>query len=221
VNAGGRMLSGGRPLCIRGTNGSNAGTVGAGSRVGAGDVRFGVDGRAIDGKRGVSGGGALVLDCGGRTGAFGMTIVRSDDARCDFGTRSTSGCVARVSTAGRPAAGRTRCESEGRVGFAFGSDRSLSKTGRSITLVVSSSGSESSGAGRPGGGAAGCARGARGAAGDRVAIGRMTGGLAPPIGRSWGRFGCGGGAGAGRVGGGGRPEPELPPPFFVVIELRW
>lgn len=224
ASCGGRLLGGGRSLVvcvalvIRGAIGSIS--VGTGSRIdGTCDgPRFEAPVRAVEpgeGKRGAP------PACGGRAGAFGITIVRSEEPRWLFGTRSMSGRVARVSVAGRPAAGagaRCACEPErvcdAVLGFAFGRDRSLSKTGRSITLVASSSGLDSNGASFGGAGAAG----AFGAVGTRGVTGRMTGGFAPPIGRSCGRFGCGGGPGAGRAGGGGRPEPELPPPFFVVIE---
>lgn len=212
--AGGRLLLDGRSLValvVRGPIGSIS--VAAGSRidVACDEPPFDEPVRAVDpgeGKRGAFPAG------GGRAGAFGITTVRSEDPRWLFGTRSISGRVARVSVAGRPAAGGMRCARDGELGFAFGSDRSLSNTGRSITLVASSSGLDSSGASFGGGGVAG----AFGAVGTRAVTGRMTGGFAPPIGRSCGRFGCGGGAGAGRAGGGGRPEPELPPPFFVVID---
>jgi len=218
------LADGGLSLVSFGTKSSGGGNVGASSRIRGGDETLFDEparGEALPAGAGKRGPAAW----GGRAGAFGITTVRSDEgSRCAFGTRSTSGRVARVSSAGLPAAGRTRCASDVAVGFAFGSARSLSKIGRDITLVASSSGFDSSasglevGAGRAGGGAA---AGARGAVGARVAIGRMTGAFAPPIGRSCGRFGCGGGPGAGRAGGGGRPEPAPPPAFFDVIDPGW
>lgn len=60
--------------------------------------------------------------------------------------------------------------------------------------------------------------GGRGALGARTFRGRRTGGFTPPIGRSAGRLGLGGGAGVEGRCGGGRPKP---PPFFVVIASQF
>jgi hypothetical protein len=98
--------------------------------------------------------------------------VRSAGARWLFGTRSIAGRAGFA--AGRATESFGRRPAAGMILSLVGS-----KTGRSITLVASSlsSSDESRGSGSAFGGG-------RGAVGACVVSGRMSGGFAPPIGRS-------------------------------------